>query len=203
MTLLDRARFSPAQRQENHSVVADALALPFGDGAFDLVSCSLFAHHLERAATPAVRPREPARQPAGSVNQRSHPSSLASALWHSPGFPLMRSRVAWLDGLTSVRRAYVPEEIRNIARIRYFRANGADRDLAQLSFPHGSDRVEVAPPIGCGQRVEPRRGYRTTSTSRILSRARKNLIEAKSRKRVSMWRLLKTRCNWKPSVMAV
>ena len=26
---------------------------------------------------------------------------------------------------------------------------------------------------------------------------------AKSRKRVSMWRLLKTRCRWKPSLMAV
>ena len=26
----------------------------------------------------------------------------------------MRSRVAWLDGLTSVRRAYVPEEIRDL-----------------------------------------------------------------------------------------
>ena len=26
----------------------------------------------------------------------------------------MRCRVAWLDGLTSVRRAYVPEEIRSM-----------------------------------------------------------------------------------------
>jgi hypothetical protein len=29
-------------------------------------------------------------------------------------FPLMRNRVAWLDGLTSVRRAYVPDELRGI-----------------------------------------------------------------------------------------
>jgi hypothetical protein len=29
-------------------------------------------------------------------------------------FPIMRSRVAWLDGLTSVRRAYVPDEIRSL-----------------------------------------------------------------------------------------
>ncbi len=27
---------------------------------------------------------------------------------------IMRSRVAWLDGLTSVRRAYVPDEIRSV-----------------------------------------------------------------------------------------
>ena len=45
--------------------------------------------------------------------------------------------------------------------------------------------------------------YRTTRTSRTLSRARKNLMEAKSRKRVSMWRLLKTRCRRNPSLMAV
>jgi hypothetical protein len=29
-------------------------------------------------------------------------------------YPLMRSRVAWLDGVTSVRRAYVPDEIRSM-----------------------------------------------------------------------------------------
>jgi hypothetical protein len=28
--------------------------------------------------------------------------------------PIMRSRVAWLDGVTSVRRAYVPNEIRSM-----------------------------------------------------------------------------------------
>ena len=45
--------------------------------------------------------------------------------------------------------------------------------------------------------------YLTTSTSLTLSRARKNFMEAKSRKRVSMWRLLKTRCRRKPSPIAV
>jgi hypothetical protein len=29
-------------------------------------------------------------------------------------YPIMGSRVAWLDGLTSVRRAYLPGEIREI-----------------------------------------------------------------------------------------
>src|ERR1700733_4386781 len=38
-------------------------------------------------------------------------------------------------------------------------------------------------------------GQRTTSTSRMLSRARKNLIEAKSWKRFSICRLLNTRCS--------
>src|ERR1700719_17871 len=44
-TLLDRARSH--LKNGARAVVADALALPFRDGAFDLVSCNLFAHHLE------------------------------------------------------------------------------------------------------------------------------------------------------------
>ncbi len=44
----------------SRAIVADALALPFSDGVFDLVSCSLFAHHLEpdelgRFASEALR----------------------------------------------------------------------------------------------------------------------------------------------------
>ena len=40
-----------------------------------------------------------------------HPLHLALVY---ASFPIMCNRVAWLDGLTSVRRAYVPEEIRNM-----------------------------------------------------------------------------------------
>ena len=36
-----------------------------------------------------------------------HPLHLAARL---AGFPIMRNRVAWLDGLTSVRSAYVPNQ---------------------------------------------------------------------------------------------
>jgi ubiquinone/menaquinone biosynthesis C-methylase UbiE len=97
--------------KQNHSVVADALTLPFSDGAFDLVSCSLFAHHLD--------PQQLKRfvQEALRVSRRAvlindlvrHPLHLALVY---VSYPIMRNRVAWLDGLTSVRRAYVPEEIR-------------------------------------------------------------------------------------------
>jgi len=40
-----------------------------------------------------------------------HPLHLALAY---VGYPIMRNRVAWLDGLTSVRRAYVPREIQDM-----------------------------------------------------------------------------------------
>ncbi|HKH98275.1 MAG TPA: methyltransferase domain-containing protein [Candidatus Sulfotelmatobacter sp.] len=97
----------------NHSVVADALALPFPDGAFDLVSSSLFAHHLEpaelaRFAKEALR----VSRCAVLINDLvRHPLHLALVY---AGFPLMRSYVSRVDGVASVRRAYVPEEMREI-----------------------------------------------------------------------------------------
>jgi ubiquinone/menaquinone biosynthesis C-methylase UbiE len=93
--------------------VADALSLPFQDSSFDLVSCSLFAHHLE--------PAELARF-AGEALRVSRCAVLINDLIRHPmhlalvyaGFPLMRSHVSRVDGLASVRKAYVPEEMRQI-----------------------------------------------------------------------------------------
>ncbi len=117
VTLLDRARshlpsFSRKNRSVGiHSVVADAFALPFRDGAFDLVSCCLFAHHLDaqQLAQFVQEGLRVSRQALLINDLIRHPLHLALAF---AGFPLMRSRIAWLDGLTSVRRAYVPDEIR-------------------------------------------------------------------------------------------
>jgi 2-polyprenyl-3-methyl-5-hydroxy-6-metoxy-1,4-benzoquinol methylase len=121
VTLLDRARShlpgkklaAASRTATNHGVVADALALPFGDGAFDLVSCSLFAHHLdEQQLTQFMREGLRVSRCALLINDLiRHRLHLAFAF---AGFPIMRSRVAWLDGLTSVRRAYVPDEIRGL-----------------------------------------------------------------------------------------
>ncbi len=111
VTLLDRAR-SHLPRG-NHSIVSDALAMPFGDGAFDLISCSLFAHHLStQQLVQFVREALRVSRRAVLINDLIRdPVHLALAY---AGYPIMQSRVAWLDGLTSVRRAYVPDEIRNM-----------------------------------------------------------------------------------------
>jgi SAM-dependent methyltransferase len=127
VTLLDRARshlpnhHRVANRNRangnhfprNGGVVADALALPFADDAFDLVSCSLFAHHLNTCALAEfVREGLRVSRRALLINDLvRHPVHLALVY---ASFPIMRSRVAWLDGLTSVRRAYVPDEIRSV-----------------------------------------------------------------------------------------
>jgi Methyltransferase domain len=111
VTDLDRVRTHLLRG--NRAVVADALALPFPDGSFDLVSCSLFAHHLE--------PAELARF-CGEALRVSRRAVLINDLVRHPlhlalvyaGFPLMRSYVSRVDGLASVRRAYVPDEMRRI-----------------------------------------------------------------------------------------
>ena len=124
----------------NRAVVADALALPFQDSSFDLVSCSLFAHHLE--------PDELARF-TGEALRVSRCAVLINDLVRHPlhvalvyaGFPLMRSYVSRFDGLASVRRAYVPDEMRQISQLGYT-PRRARRHLAPLSVSHGSDCVE-------------------------------------------------------------
>src|SRR5436190_14805529 len=47
VTLLDRAPSHLPRNNSMRSVGGDALALPFQDSAFDIVSSSLFVHHLQ------------------------------------------------------------------------------------------------------------------------------------------------------------
>jgi ubiquinone/menaquinone biosynthesis C-methylase UbiE len=111
LTLLDRmpSHLLPGMR----SVVGDALALPFADGAFDLVSSSLFVHHLEPGDV---------RRFAGEALRVCRSAVLINDLVRHPlhlglvyaGFPLMRSYVSRVDGVRSVRRAYTPEEMREM-----------------------------------------------------------------------------------------
>jgi ubiquinone/menaquinone biosynthesis C-methylase UbiE len=119
VTLVDQAHSHLAagcnsargQSPKTPAVAADALALPFRDAAFDLVSCGLFAHHLapERLICfmqEGLRVSRVALLINDLVRHRLHLALVYAS------FPIMGSRVAWLDGLTSVRRAYTPAEIR-------------------------------------------------------------------------------------------
>jgi SAM-dependent methyltransferase len=109
VTLLDMA--ASHLPRGNRAVVADALHLPFSDGSFDLVACNLFVHHLnpEQLAQflrEGMRVCRRALVINDLVRDRLHLALVYAS------FPIMGSRVAWLDGLTSVRRAYIPREIR-------------------------------------------------------------------------------------------
>jgi ubiquinone/menaquinone biosynthesis C-methylase UbiE len=102
-----------------HLATGDALHLPFADNSFDIVSCSLFLHHLEpdqarQFAEQSLRVSRHAVIINDLVRSQLHYSLLH--LWR----PFFRARTAYLDGLTSVHRAYMPAEIdamfRDIAR---------------------------------------------------------------------------------------
>ena len=112
VTLLDRAasHLKNGSGNEASAVAGDALALPFADGSFDLVSCCLFAHHLE--------PEEMVR----FVNEGlrvSRTAVIINDLVRDPihlvlvyvSLALYRSRFNRHDAPASVRRAYTVREM--------------------------------------------------------------------------------------------
>jgi ubiquinone/menaquinone biosynthesis C-methylase UbiE len=112
VTLLDRMS-SHLPGDGVASVAGDALHLPFRDDAVDVVSCSLFAHHLEPDALVAFT-REALRvsRRAVLINDLIR-SPLHLALVYA-GLPLFRSHITWHDAPASVRRAYTREEMRKM-----------------------------------------------------------------------------------------
>lgn len=95
------------------AVCGDALQLPFRDDAFDAVSCSLFAHHLEphelrQFVREALRVSRRAVLINDLIRSRLHLWLVYVAL------PLFRSRITRHDAPASVRRAYTVKEMRSM-----------------------------------------------------------------------------------------
>ena len=108
VTLLDRA--SSHLNGSNRAVAGDALALPFRNAALDLVSCTLFAHHLSpeqlvQFVNEALRVCRVAVLINDLVRQPLHLSLVYA------GLPFYRSRLTRHDAPASVRQAYTPEEM--------------------------------------------------------------------------------------------
>jgi ubiquinone/menaquinone biosynthesis C-methylase UbiE len=111
ISLLDRSRSH--LNGSGRSVVGDAVELPFANDSFDIVSSTLFIHHLMpedvrkfiseslRVCRRAVLINDVIRSP------------LHLALVYA-GLPLFRSRLTWHDAPASVRQAYTPEEMRDL-----------------------------------------------------------------------------------------
>ena len=116
VTLLDRAH-SHLTKNGNFAVAGDALALPFANESFDVVSSCLFIHHLEpqeiiqfvneglRVCRVAVIINDVVRDPI-------HLALVYLSL------PLYRSRLTHHDAPASVRRAYTVAELQQILRQR-------------------------------------------------------------------------------------
>jgi ubiquinone/menaquinone biosynthesis C-methylase UbiE len=128
ITLSDRVPTHLPQNGNAYKVAADALSIPFSDSAFDLVSCTLFLHHL--APEEVVKfARESLRvsRIAVLVNDLvRNPLHLALAY---AGVPIYRSRITRNDAPASVKRAYTMEEMRG-----FFRTAGAAKVEAQKHF---------------------------------------------------------------------
>ncbi|MGA8737121.1 MAG: methyltransferase domain-containing protein [Terriglobales bacterium] len=111
ITLLDRAHshLTNCTGNGNSAVAGDALALPFADDSFDLVSCCLFTHHLEPHEVPRfVNEGLRVCRSAVIINDLIRdPLHLGLAY---ASLPLYRSHLTRHDAPASVRRAYtIPE----------------------------------------------------------------------------------------------
>lgn len=113
ITLLDRLASHMANG--GRSVVGDALALPFRDSSFELVSCNLFAHHLssEQMVQFVTEGLRVCRKAVLINDLIRHPLHMALAV---AGVPLYRSRITRHDAPASVRQAYTKQEMCEILR---------------------------------------------------------------------------------------
>lgn len=117
-TTLEHARRQAAADPDVRVEPADALDLPYADGAFDLALCSTALHHFDARDQLLRVLRELHRVSAigGIVNdlRRSRPALagahlLAATFWRT--HPVTRH-----DGPLSVRRAFTPAELNDLAR---------------------------------------------------------------------------------------
>ena len=96
-------------------VQADGGALPYADGAFDVVICTLALHHFDPGgARPLLRElRRVSRvTPVVCDLRRSELAFVATWLWSRTS----RNRLTRHDAPLSVRRAYTPDEAVALAR---------------------------------------------------------------------------------------
>ena len=113
--LLDRASTHLPKNGLMPKVAADALHLPFGDARFDIVSSSLFVHHLSPQQVVGFI-REALRVCRTAVLVHDLVRSSLHLAWAYAGVPLYRSRLTRNDAPASVRQAYTADEMHGFCR---------------------------------------------------------------------------------------
>ncbi len=101
---------------EISAVRGDALRLPFADGAFDYVICSLFTHHFRDEAVVAVLSEmaRVTRRRVFAIDLHRHP--IAYYFYTTAGRLFLHNRLIREDGALSILRGFAPDELRALAR---------------------------------------------------------------------------------------
>ena len=100
---------------EINSVRGDALRLPFADGAFDYVMCSLFTHHFRDDACVRVfrEMARVARRRVYCIDLHRHP--VAYYFYTTIGRLILHNRLVREDGALSILRGFKPAELHRLA----------------------------------------------------------------------------------------
>lgn len=114
--MLEIARTRTANHPALEFVRADGTALPYPDGAFDVVMCNLALHHFDERAAPALlrEMRRVSRLTPLVCDLRRSPLGVVGA-WLLSRL-LTRNRLTRHDAPLSARRAYTPREAVVMAR---------------------------------------------------------------------------------------
>lgn len=98
------------------AVRGDALRLPFDDGAFEYVMCSLFTHHLGDEGVVAVlgEMSRVARRRVFVIDLHRKP--VAYYFYTTVGRLLLHSPLVREDGALSILRSFVPAELLKLAK---------------------------------------------------------------------------------------
>jgi ubiquinone/menaquinone biosynthesis C-methylase UbiE len=98
------------------SVRGDALNLPFAEGEFDYVFCSLFTHHLldEQVVQVLREMSRVAKRRLFVIDLHRHP--VAYFLYTVPGKIVLHNRLVRHDGALSILRGFKSDELRELAQ---------------------------------------------------------------------------------------
>ena len=96
------------------AVRADAQRMPFADGSFDYVMCSLFTHHFRDAEAAALLAEmwRVARRRVFVIDLHRHP--VAYYFFTTVARLFLRNRLIREDGALSILRAFTPGELRRL-----------------------------------------------------------------------------------------